>query len=122
MTIIVCLHLTARLSVDFPYWKRLHGFWRTILTFNPYLHSAEHGQDLAVQAQEFVTGGRKAKGKEKEKECEESNEDDGIEVQSGDDTHLVDVMPVSPSLVVPPRLFGNAAAVSVVSRDRKSVV
>ena len=59
----------------------------------------------------------KGKEKEKEKECEESNKDDGIEVQSGDDTHLVDVMPVSPSPVVPPHLFGNAVAVSVALRS-----
>jgi len=35
--------------------------------------SAEHGQDLAAQAQEFLTGGKKTKGKrkEKEKKCDE---------------------------------------------------
>ena len=99
--------------------RALSGRSMGVPTFNPYVHSAEHGQDLTVQAQEFITGGRKAKGKEKEKECEESNEDDSIEVQSGDDTHLADDVPVSPppSPVVPLHLFVNAAVVSVASRS-----
>ena len=99
---------------------RPYSFWRTIPTFNLYIHSAEHGQDFTAQAQEFITAGRKAKSKEKEKEQrEESNEDDAIEVQSGNNTHLADDMPVNPlpSPVVPPCLFGNTSIVSVASRS-----
>ncbi|KAF8464983.1 hypothetical protein DFH94DRAFT_614722, partial [Russula ochroleuca] len=34
-----------KLSVDFPYWKRLHGFWHTLPNFNPYTALSEPGQD-----------------------------------------------------------------------------
>jgi hypothetical protein len=39
-----------KLEQDFPYWKRLHGFWRTLPNFNPYTASSEPGQDLAAEA------------------------------------------------------------------------
>ena len=39
-----------QLEQDFPYWKRLHGFWRTLPNFNPYTASSEPGQDLAGEA------------------------------------------------------------------------
>jgi hypothetical protein len=38
------------LEQDFPYWKYLHGFWRTLPNFNPYTASSEPGQDLAGEA------------------------------------------------------------------------
>ena len=108
----------ARLSVDFPYWKRLHGFWRTIPTFNPYTQSAEYGQDLAAMAREFVTEGKKEKGKQRKKELDDS-EGDNMEVQSRDDMQPHDDVPASPlaSPVVTPRLFGSMDAVSVASRS-----
>jgi hypothetical protein len=43
-----------QLEQDFPYWKRLHGFWRTLPNFNPYTASSEPGQDLAAEALTFV--------------------------------------------------------------------
>ncbi|KAF8228635.1 hypothetical protein L208DRAFT_997725, partial [Tricholoma matsutake] len=33
---------------------RLHGFWRTVPSFNLHTQSAEHGQNLAAQAQQFL--------------------------------------------------------------------
>jgi hypothetical protein len=44
------------LEQDFPYWKRLHGFWRTLPNFNPYTVSSEPGQDLAAEALALVQG------------------------------------------------------------------
>lgn len=49
-------HNTAHLSVDFPHWGCLHGIWHTLQNFNPYTHSAEHGQNLAAQVVEFLGG------------------------------------------------------------------
>lgn len=43
-----------QLEQDFPYWKRLHGFWRTLPNFNPYTASSEPGQDLAAKALALV--------------------------------------------------------------------
>jgi hypothetical protein len=43
-----------QLEQDFPYWKRLHGFWRTLPNFNPYTASSEPGQDLAAEALTLV--------------------------------------------------------------------
>jgi hypothetical protein len=42
--------IPEKLEQDFPYWKRLHGFWRTLPNFNPYTVSSEPGQDLAAEA------------------------------------------------------------------------
>ena len=50
--------------MDFPYWECLHGFWHTLLNFNPYMQSAEHGQNLKAQAQEFIPHGKAARRKE----------------------------------------------------------
>lgn len=51
---------SEKLEQDFPYWKRLHGFWRTLPNFNPYTASSEPGQDLAAEALMLVqTRGQK---------------------------------------------------------------
>jgi hypothetical protein len=42
------------LEQDFPYWKRLHGFWRTLPNFNPYTASSEPGQDLVADALDLI--------------------------------------------------------------------
>jgi hypothetical protein len=39
-----------QLKQEFPFWKHLHGFWRTLPNFNPYTASLEPGQDLAADA------------------------------------------------------------------------
>jgi hypothetical protein len=49
-------NLIEQLEQDFPYWKRLHGFWRTLPNFNPYTASSEPGQDLASEALALVQG------------------------------------------------------------------
>jgi hypothetical protein len=41
---------SEQLEQDFPFWKRLHGFWRSLPNFNPYTASSEPGQDLAANA------------------------------------------------------------------------
>jgi hypothetical protein len=43
-----------KLEEDFPYWKRLHGFWRTLPNFNPFTASSEPGQNLGAEALAFV--------------------------------------------------------------------
>lgn len=43
-----------QLEQDFPYWKRLHGFWRTLPNFNPFTVSSEPGQDLSTEALSLV--------------------------------------------------------------------
>jgi hypothetical protein len=43
-----------KLEEDFPYWRRLHGYWRTLPNFNPYTVSSEPGQDLGAQALAFI--------------------------------------------------------------------
>lgn len=42
--------MSAELEEDFPYWQRLHGFWRTLPNFNPHTVSSEPGQDLVGEA------------------------------------------------------------------------
>jgi hypothetical protein len=44
--------------VDFPYWKRLHGFWHTLPNFNPYTALSEPGQDLAGEARALIQNRR----------------------------------------------------------------
>ncbi|KAH8981346.1 hypothetical protein EDB86DRAFT_2812974, partial [Lactarius hatsudake] len=39
-----------KLLADFPFWDRLHGFWRTLPSFNPHTVSSEPGQDLQDEA------------------------------------------------------------------------
>lgn len=47
-----------QLEQEFPFWKRLHGFWRTLPNFNPYTASSEPGQDLAADALALIHGRR----------------------------------------------------------------
>src|SRR5882762_135128 len=41
---------TDKLTSKFPWWERLHGFWRTLPNFNPVTVSSEPGQDLVEEA------------------------------------------------------------------------
>ncbi|KAF8235111.1 hypothetical protein L208DRAFT_1169058, partial [Tricholoma matsutake] len=43
-------NLIEQLEQDFPFWKRLHGFWRMLPNFNTHTASSEFGQDLAANA------------------------------------------------------------------------
>ena len=45
-----------QLEQDFPYWKHLHGFWRTLPNFNPHTASSEPDQDLAAEALALLRG------------------------------------------------------------------
>jgi hypothetical protein len=38
----------------FPFWDRLHGFWRTIPNFNPNVVSTDPSQDLAATAERLM--------------------------------------------------------------------
>ncbi|KAH9023311.1 hypothetical protein EDB84DRAFT_1247596, partial [Lactarius hengduanensis] len=49
-------NLLDKLLSGFPAWKRLHGFWRTLPSFNPHLVSSEPGQDLEGDAMETLFG------------------------------------------------------------------
>jgi hypothetical protein len=42
--------MVEKLLLGFPFWKRLHGFWRTLPSFNPHAVSSEPGQDLQAEA------------------------------------------------------------------------
>ncbi|KDR70600.1 hypothetical protein GALMADRAFT_229964 [Galerina marginata CBS 339.88] len=39
-------NLIDELSVEFPYWERLHGYWRTLPNYNPLTVTLEPDQDL----------------------------------------------------------------------------
>ncbi|KAH9163601.1 hypothetical protein EDB89DRAFT_1857979, partial [Lactarius sanguifluus] len=43
-------NLLGKLLHSFPAWERLHGFWRTLPSFNPHAVSSEPGQDLESDA------------------------------------------------------------------------
>ena len=47
-----------QLEQEFTFWKRLHGFWRTLPNSNPYTASSEPGQDLAADALALINGRR----------------------------------------------------------------
>ena len=71
----------------------MHGFWRTLLNYNPHTQSAEHGQDLAAQAQRLLVGSKKGKEREvhTEEEVHESNtisDDCDLEDEQGHDIGL----------------------------------
>ncbi len=40
----------------FKWWPQLHGLWRTLLNFNPYTVTSDHGQDLAKDAHSVLMG------------------------------------------------------------------
>ncbi len=44
--------LSEREKARFPWWERLHGFWRTLPNFNPFTVTSGHGQDIAEDAQQ----------------------------------------------------------------------
>ncbi|KAI3998488.1 hypothetical protein K525DRAFT_180060, partial [Schizophyllum commune Loenen D] len=35
---------------EFPFWRQLHGWWRTLPNFNPYTTDSEQGQDHTTSA------------------------------------------------------------------------
>jgi hypothetical protein len=58
----------------FPFWKRLHGFWRTLPSFNAHTVSSEPGQDLQGEAISVLFG-----NENKEQDAGRiENEDDGL--------------------------------------------
>jgi hypothetical protein len=56
-----------QLEQEFPFWKRLHGFWQTLPNFNPYTASSEPGQDLAADVLTLIWG----RGQDNENDDEE---------------------------------------------------
>jgi hypothetical protein len=52
--ILKLILVSAELEKDFPYWQRLHGFWRTLPNFNPHTVSSEPGQDLVGEAMDHM--------------------------------------------------------------------
>ena len=65
---LVCSHLSIcaaptdqsscsdQLVIDYklPVWEHLHGFWRTLLNFNPHTASSEPGQNLEGKARNLL--------------------------------------------------------------------
>ncbi|KAH9011332.1 hypothetical protein EDB84DRAFT_1590706 [Lactarius hengduanensis] len=49
-------NLLDKLLSGFPSWERLHGFWRTLPSFNPHSVSSEPGQDLEGDTMETLFG------------------------------------------------------------------
>lgn len=45
------------MKVDFPYWERLHGYWRTLPNFNPLTVTSEPDQDLEGGALDLFQNG-----------------------------------------------------------------
>jgi hypothetical protein len=72
------------LEQDFPYWKRLHGFWRTLPNFNPYMASSEPGQDLAGEALALL----QTKGQEN---LDDLDDEDALDYDDDDHTQQIDI-------------------------------
>jgi hypothetical protein len=51
---ILKAYFLAKIQSEFPFFSRLHGFWRSIPSFNPHIVSSHHGQDLQGEAQELL--------------------------------------------------------------------
>lgn len=49
------LHLEL-IESGFPYYKQLHGFWRTLPSYNPHTVSSEPGKDLVGRANSLFFG------------------------------------------------------------------
>jgi hypothetical protein len=48
------MHLSATVEHDFPWFPRLHGYWRSIPSFNPHPASVQLGQNIQSDAQELL--------------------------------------------------------------------
>ena len=62
----------------FPWWERLHGFWRTLPNFNPFTVTSQPGQDMAMEAVEMLTGIPKSNSTE---ENDETPPDAGMSIR-----------------------------------------
>ncbi|KAJ7233813.1 hypothetical protein C8J57DRAFT_1532137 [Mycena rebaudengoi] len=72
------------LKASFPWWERLHGYWRTLPNFNPFTVSSEPGQDVAAQALALLMDGRESVAPQSppwdiEKELDKEEEHEGSE-------------------------------------------
>jgi hypothetical protein len=68
-----------QLEQEFPFWKRLHGFWQTLPNFNPYTASSEPGQDLAADVLALIWG----RGQDNENDDEEDEAFGADDAQGG---------------------------------------
>ncbi|KAF8225522.1 hypothetical protein L208DRAFT_1505184, partial [Tricholoma matsutake] len=64
-----------QLELEFPFWKRLHGFWWMLPNFNPYTTLSEPGQDLAADVLALIWG----RGQDNE------NDEDEVKAFGADD-------------------------------------
>ena len=46
--------LSNVIDYKLPVWERLHGFWQTLLNFNPHTASSETGQNLKGEARNLL--------------------------------------------------------------------
>ena len=56
-TLSLCINTNPnkdKLSEGFPYWERLHGYWRTLPNYNPVTVTSDPGQDLESNAVALV--------------------------------------------------------------------
>lgn len=74
--------MVAELKQEFPYWRRLYGFWRTLLNFNPHTVSPEPGQDLEGEAMAHIHSPTKLADSTEET----GHEDEGVEDGDHDGT------------------------------------
>ncbi|KAJ7576720.1 hypothetical protein C8J56DRAFT_398656 [Mycena floridula] len=81
-------NIVQSVEAEFPFWQRLHGYWRTIPSFNPQTVSSEPGQDLDVDAAQLFTGIDSA-GKPDDEQDEDGEENqDGEELDMGDTDYV----------------------------------
>jgi hypothetical protein len=67
-----CFFFSEQLEQEFPFWKHLHGFWRTLPNFNPYTASSEPGQDLVANVLALIQG----RGQDDDNDYQDNDEDD----------------------------------------------
>ena len=76
------VRVPKREKETFPWWERLHGFWRTLPNFNPYTVTSGHGQDIAADAQDmFFTS--------KGDTTTQDSDDDNVLSQASNEQELV---------------------------------
>jgi len=60
-------------------WECLHGFWRTLLNFNPHAVLSEPGQDLGGEAQSLMFPSHSNGNASEDKEPKDNIVEDGVE-------------------------------------------
>ena len=91
--------LAEREKETFPWWERLHGFWRTLPNFNPYTVTSGHGQDIAMDAQDMFFASKsdtKTPGSDDDDAPSQVSNEQELEQEEPKDTQLEDVRILCP--------------------------